>query len=128
MSNNYSRTEVEQLAAIFAALSNPQRLRIFLKLASGCLASDCAEDEVRYCVADLGADLPMAPSTLSHHLKELRQAGLMTMERNGRRIECSVRLDTLRRLSALFTDVPGSPHPGVHPAAQPSSEATTPPA
>lgn len=106
MSNNHLTADLDALAEVFAALSNPQRLRIFLRLAANCLSPECSEDEVRFCVADLGTDFHMAPSTLSHHLKELRRAGLMRMERNGRRIECSVRADTVRQLAALFAELP----------------------
>ncbi|MHA1112904.1 MAG: ArsR/SmtB family transcription factor [Alphaproteobacteria bacterium] len=74
---------------MFKALSNPHRLRLFLRLAD-CCQGVCAGTgaEVRRCVGDLGADVGIAPSTLSHHLKELRRAGLIRMERNGQRVEC----------------------------------------
>lgn len=76
-------------AQMFKALANPHRLRLFLRLAD-CCDGVCAgtEAEMRRCVGDLGADLGIAPSTLSHHLKELRRAGLIRMERNGQRVEC----------------------------------------
>ena len=54
------------------------------------------------CVGDLGADLGLAPSTVSHHLKELRRAGLMEVERRGQRIECWVSEDTLKLLASFL--------------------------
>jgi ArsR family transcriptional regulator len=94
---------IERLAGIFKALSNPQRLRIFLKLATcsvpGCCASRPAA--VRRCVGDLGADLELAPSTVSHHLKELRVAGLMHVEQQGKQIECWIGQESVRTLAAF---------------------------
>ena len=105
MSNLRNVSDAEQLAAMFKALSNPLRLRIFRKLMGCCGPGGCcdADDEVlRRCVGDLGSDLGVAPSTVSHHIKELRQAGLMHIERRGQRIECWIAEDALRRLTAFF--------------------------
>mgnify|MGYP003905405807 CR=1 FL=1 len=46
------------------------------------------ESEGCACVGELGKDLNIVASTISHHMKELRQAGLVRMERRGQRIEC----------------------------------------
>jgi ArsR family transcriptional regulator len=106
MSNN--RTDgVERLAAAFAALSNPQRLRIFIRLASSCCASESPQDRPGRrrdfcCATEIGEGLDLAASTVSHHLKELRQAGLMHVERRGRRIDCWASQETLDRLASFF--------------------------
>lgn len=92
------------MADLFKALSNPNRLRIFLRLASGCdaEAASCEEGEVCACVGDLGRDLGIAPSTVSHHIRELYQAGLIRMERRGQTIECRADLGMLRTLMRFF--------------------------
>jgi ArsR family transcriptional regulator len=97
----------ERFAGCFRALSNPHRLRLFLRLAA-CLpeGGTCADEDMRRCVGDLGKDLGVAASTVSHHLKELRQAGLIHMERKGQSIECWVEPDTLRMLSEFFEIAP----------------------
>ncbi len=100
--------DVERLAAAFAALSNPQRLRMFIKLASSCCASGSPQDDLRRrarfcCATEVGEGLDLAASTVSHHLKELRQAGLMHVERRGRRIDCWASQETLDRLASFFS-------------------------
>ncbi len=69
MKNNNSviKTEDEKLARIAKALSHPIRVYIIRLLASQacCFSGDLAEN------------LPIARSTLSQHLKELRNAGLI---------------------------------------------------
>ncbi len=61
-------------AALFRALADPHRLTMLATLAR-------AADEV--CVCDFTAELPLNQPTVSHHLKILREAGLVTNERRG---------------------------------------------
>ena len=102
--------DVGRLCAMFKALSNPQRLRIFLRLASCCSGGATCEvtpEGMRRCVGDLGEDLEVSASTLSHHLKELRQAGLMKSERRGKQIDCWISEDALVELAAFFSRAKG---------------------
>ena len=64
---------LERHAALFHALSDPRRLRILDLLRSG-----------EQCVCDLQAALDCGQSLLSFHLKNLRDAGLVAMRREGR--------------------------------------------
>jgi ArsR family transcriptional regulator len=65
--------EREALAARFKALSDPARVAIVNRLA--------AVDEV--CVCDLNASLDLSQPTVSHHLRVLREAGLVEASRRG---------------------------------------------
>ncbi|WP_181349300.1 helix-turn-helix transcriptional regulator [Thalassobacillus sp. CUG 92003] len=88
---------------MFKALSNAYRLEIFLYLADYCRPGEMStEEEMRVSVGELGSGLGIAPSTVSHHLKELRHAHLIRMERNGKNIECWVEPDTLDQLITFF--------------------------
>ena len=102
--------DMERLAIMFQALSNPQRLRLFVRLMSCCPPGDHPNldlSEMRRCVGDLGRDLGLAASTVSYHLKELRQAGLMQVERRGKMVECWVDADAVRLLAAFFVETKG---------------------
>jgi ArsR family transcriptional regulator, arsenate/arsenite/antimonite-responsive transcriptional repressor len=61
-------------AELFKALSEPHRLTIIAAL-------DRATHEV--CVCDFTDALPLNQPTVSHHLRILREAGLITGERRG---------------------------------------------
>ncbi len=89
---------------MFKALSNPNRLQIFLQLTQCCTPGTvCQEDDINVrCVGDLGSNLDVAASTLSHHIKELHRAGLINMRRNGQNVECWIEPQTLHSLSAFF--------------------------
>jgi ArsR family transcriptional regulator len=64
---------VGDLAALFAALGDPTRLRIVAALAAAEL-----------CVCDLAATLGLSESAVSHQLRHLRQLGLVRSRREGR--------------------------------------------
>lgn len=101
--SNYPN-DPEQLAALLKALGNPHRLAVLQRLAACCPpGTACATEEAsRICVGDLGAGLDIAPSTLSHHLKELNRVGLVRTTRRGKRTECWVDPATLGELAAFF--------------------------
>lgn len=104
--SKYQDDQIKQFAEIFKALSNPNRLRMFLHLVTCCVpgtvGSFDAEAGVSACVGDLGRDLDIVPSTVSHHIKELHRAGLVRMERRGQKIECWVDPVILRDLALFF--------------------------
>lgn len=98
-------TDIELLATRLKALSNPGRLQIFRQLALCCATgASCGTDEqaMRRCVGELGQGLDLAPSTVSHHIKELRQAGLIRVERRGQNIHCWIDPDVVRSLADFF--------------------------
>ncbi len=108
MSKSRTDKRVERTAARLKALGHPHRLRIYLRLIECCGAGSCCdttEEQYAACVGELGANLGIAPSTLSHHFRELRQAGLIRMERNGQRIECGVDASALDELRGLLTEL-----------------------
>lgn len=108
MSNNKNKN-IEKFSEIFKALSNPNRLRIFLRLISCCepgtitRINNSVDPQGCACVGDLGQELGIVPSTISHHIKELRRAGLIRMERKGQKIECSIDPETIADLKNFLT-------------------------
>jgi DNA-binding transcriptional ArsR family regulator len=96
--------DLAKYADMFKALSNESRLQIFLRLISCCApGGPCSdENEPCYCIGELGRDLKIAPSTVSHHIKELRNAGLIQIERKGQNIECRVNPEAIEKLSGFL--------------------------
>lgn len=96
------------MARRFKALSNPNRLIIFNRLVGCCpcrTASDPLED-IGACVGELGRELNIGRPTVSHHIRELAEAGLIQMEREGRRVRCWVEPEVLQELSSFFDRLP----------------------
>ena len=99
-----SKYEKVNLSEAFKALSNPNRLELFERLMACCApGTRCdAEKAVKFCVGELGEGLDIAPSTLSHHIKELNRAGLVQMERRGKNVDCWVEPQVLIALASFF--------------------------
>src|SRR5437016_10639127 len=100
----------DRLAAIFKALGDPTRLRIFEMLR--CCEREVAIDEAGQCCPSRGLSVGevccrfgQSMSTVSFHLKELRLAGLIQTEKRGRFIYCSVNAEALA-LIREFLDRP----------------------
>lgn len=93
-----------ELAESFKALSNPNRLLIFQRLLGCCEPGTvCSADSINgFCVGELGEDLAVAPSTLSHHIKELQRAGLIKTQRRGKNIDCFVDPEKVSLLKQFF--------------------------
>jgi DNA-binding transcriptional ArsR family regulator len=106
MSNN-QKDNVDHFADIFKALSNPNRLKIFLRLATCCIPGTVSlvnpdTDLDTVFVGDLGKELNVGKPTVSHHVKELRRVGLIRTQRRGQKIACWVDPDKIRQLRDFF--------------------------
>ena len=84
-----SLEEAESLTADLSILAHPVRVRLLDVL---------ARSESAVCQCDLEGVVPVKQPTLSHHLKLLREAGLIECERRGLWTYCTVRRDALRDL------------------------------
>jgi ArsR family transcriptional regulator len=100
-----SEKDIERQAQLFKALGHPHRLALFQRLMNCCVPGTVCDAEVamRHSVSALGEGLEIAPSTLSHHLKELSQAGLVQTRRRGKQVECWVEPAVLNALAAFFS-------------------------
>jgi ArsR family transcriptional regulator len=92
---------------IFKALSNESRLEILKSLyqegISGTLEGQDPCMEKCSCVGDIVERFRLAPSTISHHIKELALAGLVKVERNGQFIRVFPNPEALKAIST-FSD------------------------
>lgn len=104
MSNNENK-KLEKFADIFKALSNPNRLKIFKQLTSCCAPGTvCILDSGSTAfVGDLGKQVDIAASTVSHHIKELKRAGLIRTRRQGQKIECCVDPESIQLIKDFFS-------------------------
>ncbi len=102
-----------ELAKVFKALGDPVRLRLLSMIAS--------RDGGEVCVCDLTPAFDLSQPTISHHLKLLRQAGLIDGERRGTWVHYRLLPAMTDRLAGLLTRPAGEPLPA--PAAAPGGRA-----
>lgn len=87
-----SNENAAAIAPLFKALGDPVRLRLMSMIAS--------VDEA--CVCDLTEAFEVSGPTISHHLRVLREAGLVEAERRATWVYYRVRAEALRQLGALL--------------------------
>jgi ArsR family transcriptional regulator, arsenate/arsenite/antimonite-responsive transcriptional repressor len=86
--------QAEDLAAAFKALADPVRLQLLSLIA--------AAPEGSACSCDLEEPVGKTQPTVSHHLAVLADAGLITKEKVGRWVHCSVVPERLAVLRDAF--------------------------
>ena len=88
-------TTAGALAPAFKALGDPVRLQLLSMIASA------PGGEI--CVCDLTPEFELSGPTISHHLRSLREAGLVDADRRGTWVYYRARPAILRQLAALLT-------------------------
>ena len=84
--------EQNQLAVIFRVLANPARIAIlqYLSRQKGCICNDIVEE------------IGLAQPTVSQHLKELKQSGLISGEVDGKRLCYCINHDKWNELQQII--------------------------
>jgi DNA-binding transcriptional ArsR family regulator len=100
-------TDVDAIARMFKALGNPNRLRLFMNLLEESKL-DLAKGRIHDCFLAklLGGLKDLGAPTISHHVKELSDAGLIHTEREGKQLICSVDPDGLAKLRSALSVAP----------------------
>ena len=93
-----SEDDAKALAGAFKALADPVRLRLLSLIASF--------EGGEACVCDLTGPFDVSQPTISHHLRVLREAGLIDCERRGTWVYYWVLPDALGRLGTLLATDP----------------------
>lgn len=90
------------MARVMKALSNPNRLELYLEILKKCEASFETAD--RECmVSDVMCSFNIGAPTISHHLKELANAGLITTERKGKYLVARINENTIDDVNGILS-------------------------
>ncbi|HLT17141.1 MAG TPA: metalloregulator ArsR/SmtB family transcription factor [Acidimicrobiales bacterium] len=95
VSSALSPEGAEALAEAFKALADPVRLQLLSLIAA-------APDRTA-CSCDLEGPVGRSQSTVSHHLSVLAEAGLITKEKVGRWVSCSIVPERLAQLRDVLS-------------------------
>lgn len=95
-----SELDHRDLAKKFKALSNPNRFQLFAEILS---AHEANYEQGHDCfLQSVMAGLKIAAPTVSHHLKELVNADLISTELKGKFLTCTVNAAALLELETFF--------------------------
>ena len=87
-------TDAVELAAVFKALADPVRLQLLSLIAAAPNATACS--------CDLEEPVGKSQPPVSHHLSVLADAGLITKEKVGRWVNCTIVADRLAQVRAAL--------------------------
>jgi ArsR family transcriptional regulator len=112
--------ELSNYAKIFKALSNEQRLKIFMIIYTQCCTPEVTprsrgvvfEDKTcckvsrtfQKAFSTVCDCMDLSRSTVSHHFKELQNAGLITCEREGQTFRCWVNEEVIDSIKKFLTN------------------------
>jgi len=98
-----TRSRTNDLARVFKALGDPTRLAIFELVREGVNPREGhSPAEIENSISRIASRFDLSLSTVSHHIKELRGAGLIRCERRGQSIYCSVEPDVLAEVQGFL--------------------------
>ena len=96
---DFPMDDAVRLAVRLKALADPARLRL--------IAFMLNQPDYEACTCDLAPAVGLSESTVSHHLKTLEKAGLVSKERRGMNVHYTVETPAIRALGiAIQLDVP----------------------
>ena len=102
--------DMHQKIKIFKALGNETRFLIFKNIFTGgyTCSIDKKDPKVKVsphatCVSTIAEHFDFSLPTISKHLKELREANIVTMEKKGNKIYIEPNVETIRELGGCFT-------------------------
>lgn len=84
-----------ELSAVFKALADPVRLRI------ASIVACCPAGEV--CMGEIAAEFDLTGPTISHHLRKLREAGILASERRANEVYYFARPERIEHLIGPLT-------------------------
>jgi ArsR family transcriptional regulator len=108
----FEEKDIKEIALMLKALGEPSRLKIF-QILNNCCSEFSIDEEgnVRplkgITVGEVCCKLTgesIITSTISHHLKELRNSGLINMEKKGKNILCSINTERVQELSKYISN------------------------
>ncbi|WCL48662.1 ArsR/SmtB family transcription factor [Leptospira sp. GIMC2001] len=91
---------LKRQSMIFQALANPNRLQLFLEILRN---KERKVNATGKCyLSDIVRGISIGSPTISHHVRELSQAGLITTERDGKQLVCMLNMETIQEIGEVL--------------------------
>jgi ArsR family transcriptional regulator, arsenate/arsenite/antimonite-responsive transcriptional repressor len=98
------KMDAKRLAKIMKALSNENRVALYMEIAK----HEESDFEAPECtISDIVKLFGLSPPTISHHLKELTNADLITTEKRGKYLLARINKETLAEVKQVLSGIEG---------------------
>ena len=104
--------DMDQKIKIFKALGNETRFKIFKNIFTGGYACSIDENQPSddmiaqaTCVTSIAEHFNFALPTISRHLKELKDAQIITMTKSGNKIYIEPNIETMKEIATCFSEL-----------------------
>ena len=98
------KMDAKKLAKIMKALSNENRLVLYMEIAK----HEKSDFEAPECtISDIVKLFGLSPPTISHHLKELANADLITTEKRGKHLVARINKEKLTEVKQVLSGIDG---------------------
>ncbi|MBD3233046.1 MAG: ArsR family transcriptional regulator [candidate division Zixibacteria bacterium] len=94
--------KAKKLVRIMKALSNENRLNLYMEIAK-CDEADF--EELQCNISRIVKMFRLSAPTISHHLKELANAGLITTEKHGKYLTAKINKETVTEVMRIFSEI-----------------------
>ena len=102
--------EMDDKIKIFKALGNETRFKIFKSIFTGGYACSIDDSQPKddiiaqaSCVTSIADQFDFALPTISRHLKEMKDANIITMKKNKNKIYIEPNIETMKEIAECFT-------------------------
>jgi len=104
--------DMDQKIKIFKALGNETRFKIFKNIFTGGYACSIDEKQPKNdviaqatCVTSIAEHFDFALPTISRHLKELKDAQIITMTKSSNKIYIEPNIETMKEIASCFSEL-----------------------
>ena len=104
--------DMDQKIKIFKALGNETRFKIFKNVFTGGYACSIDESQPKddmiaqaTCVTNIAEHFDFALPTISRHLKELKDAQIITMTKSSNKIYIEPNIETMKEIALCFSEL-----------------------
>lgn len=104
------RAELKNAAKILKALAHEHRLELFLNIAGQTRADFESNCSAECFISEIKQLFNIGAPTLSHHLKELSNAGLISTEKRGKNVVATANFETVHKVMSLLSGIIPTDH------------------
>ncbi len=98
------KKNIKNISKLFKALADENRLKILLYINEKKCKCDDLSCDFQPCLKDISQNIDLSLPTISHHIKELINAGLVYTKKKGRWVFCTIEEDAFKDILSFIKE------------------------